>query len=229
MHPPATALRPISHSHARTRALLTAAGIALAWIALHALASAQLLGALEYNAQRLHAEPWRLLSAHWVHTNWPHALVNGLAWVAVVWLWAEQLTAPRQLLIALIAALAVSLALMAWPNIDRYRGASGLVHTLFFMGASMRLLHAWPDARARRLPLAWLIAGSVKVLLESPWSAHTPWAPWLGAPVAAQVHGVGALIGVGLAWLLVRFNRAEFNRAGHAARGDAWPPSSPSP
>lgn len=224
MHPPASVQHSNSRPRAQTRALITATGIALAWIALHALASPQLLGALEYNAQRLHAEPWRLLSAHWVHTNGQHALVNGLAWVAVVCLWTQQLTAPRQLLIALIAGVALSVALMVWPNIDRYRGASGLVHTLFFLGATAHLLHTWPDTSARRLPLAWLIAGSVKVLLEYPWRAHTPWAPWLGAPVAAQVHGVGALIGVGLAWLLARVNRA-----GHAARGGASPHSSPSP
>jgi membrane associated rhomboid family serine protease len=70
-----------------------AIGIALALIVLHAVGAGD---ALEYRRASLAAAPWRALTGHLVHLNWPHALVNAAALWVVARLYAADLDAVRQ-------------------------------------------------------------------------------------------------------------------------------------
>ncbi len=186
---------------AQTFALLGA----LALVLLHAWASPSVLAALEYRADLVRTQPWRVFSAHFVHLNWVHVLVNAAAWVVVVRLYDKELTARRQLWAVVLAALAIGCALpLLWADIYHYRGFSGVLHTLYFVGA----LTGWRTARrtgaSLRLPSLLLMAGIVKVLLETPWTATTPWADWLGAHVVPQAHAMGSLVGVLVGWMAGR-------------------------
>lgn len=185
---------------------LALAGAALL-LALHALPAAPWL---EYRRAMLAAEPWRMLTGHLVHLNWPHALANAAAWLVVARLFAPELGARRQLLAALTACLGIALGL-AWlyPQIAWYRGFSGVLHGLFFAGATRAAsaaLLARARWRARWLPLALAAGGTIKVALEQPDDAGTPFAAWLGAPTVPQAHLLGAAVGcaLGLAWSIRR-------------------------
>ena len=184
-----------------TPLLAAFAGSAL-FLLLQAMPAA--LTVLEYRRSALPAEPWRLLTAHVVHINWSHALVNAGAWSLLSYLFGRQLPAGRQLLVLGVGAASVSLALVAaYPAIAWYRGASGALHALFFAGATVALATA---ARARRAaealaPLALVVCGWIKVALEFPRGGTVPYADWLGAATVPQAHFVGAIAGTALAAL----------------------------
>jgi len=149
------------------------------------------------------AQPWRWISGHMIHINWPHAMINAAAWVIVARLFAPDLSPPRQLIALLLAAFAISAGLAwVWPQIEWYRGLSGALHGLFFAGAALWLIKARPRTwRALWLPAALLFGGWIKIALEWP-GAELPYADWLGAAVVPQAHLLGAACGtlLGLAW-----------------------------
>jgi membrane associated rhomboid family serine protease len=239
---------------------LSRAGIAAlcgcaAIVLLQAIAAAP--AALEYRAGLWLIEPWRLLGAHLVHVNWPHALVNGAAWWLVVRLFGGELGVLRQAIVLACAALAIDAGLaVLYPAIAWYRGASGVLHGLFFAGALLALLaprrraddgagyraddraddgaddraddraddgsdDAEPAWRTRGLPALLLIGGAIKVVLEQPQAADTPFADWLGATTVPQAHWLGA-VGGSLAGAAMAARRALARRPG-AERGFPLP------
>ncbi len=192
-----------------------AAAIALAMLLLQELAN---VAALEYRYAALNDEPWRWLTGHFVHVNWPHALINaGALWV-VASLFAQDLNVRRQLAALLVAALAISAGL-AWlyPSITWYRGLSGALHGLFFAGATVWLIQARPRRFSQLwLPSALFFGGWIKVALEQPGGANTPYAEWLGAGVVPQAHLIGAACGTLLGLL---FAISDANPRGKQQRG----------
>lgn len=192
------------------RIALAAAAVVLALQFLPAAGTA-----LEYRRALALEQPWRFLSAHVVHINWTHALVNCAAWWAVARLFAPDLSAARQALALLCGVLAVDAALLLLhPQLAWYRGLSGALHALFFCGATVWLARAWRPVRVAALPLALLAAGWAKVVLEQPSGALTPFALWLGATTAPQAHLAGAVGGtvLALAFALFDARRARFSR-----------------
>lgn len=188
-----------------TPALKAALAAAALILVLQALPAAALL---EYRRAALAHEPWRLLGAHLVHLNWTHALVNACAWVVLARLFEPVIGVRRQWLCTLISAAAISIALAAlFPSIAWYRGASGVLHALYFAGATMAWRTAARSSR-RRPALLWatalLVVGWIKVALEWPGTGATPFAAWLGSTVVPQAHLIGALTGTGCAVLFSR-------------------------
>lgn len=185
-----------------SRAEVVAIAIAIGMLLLQATPYAN---ALEYRNTALSDEPWRWLSGHFVHVNWQHALINAAALWVVARLFTPDLTAPRQLVTLLCAAIAISAGL-AWfyPSIVWYRGLSGALHGLFFAGATVWLLKARRlNLRGLWLPSALWLGGWIKVALEQPDGATTPYAEWLGAGVVPQAHLIGAACGTLLGLLFV--------------------------
>lgn len=178
--------------------------------------------ALEYRRALLASEPWRLVTAHLVHVNWQHALINAAAWWLVARLFGPDLDLRRQLAALAAGALAIGAGLAALhPAIDWYRGFSGVLHALYFAGATCWLANALArrDARTPRalwLPAALALGGWIKVVLEQPAASATPYAEWLGATTVPQAHLLGALagtpVGIAFAWRDAKKNAA-------AARG----------
>jgi rhomboid family GlyGly-CTERM serine protease len=162
--------------------------------------------ALEYRRTLLASEPWRLLSGHFVHLNWPHLAVNAVALVIVARLFAPDLPARRQLAVLAAATLAIGAGLaFAYPGIAWYRGLSGVIHALFFAGAVTWLLAARPRTlRVLWLPAALVVGGWIKVMTEQPHGEALPYADWLSAAVVPQAHLLGAACGslAGLAFAL---------------------------
>lgn len=168
---------------------------------------------LEYRRALLAREPWRLLTGHVVHLNWPHALINALALLIVARLFAPDLSARRQIAVLLTAAVTISAGLaLLYPGIAWYRGLSGVVHALFFAGAAVWLggVRPW-RVRTAWLPSALFFGGWVKVALEQPTGDILPHAEWLGAAVVPQAHLIGAACGtaLGLAFALADRRRNE--------------------
>jgi len=199
--PPSANARSVEPPSARRSSApwvaIIAIGLAIALVALHALVPGD---ALEYQRGALARQPWRLLTGHLVHLNWPHAVINAAALWIVARLYAPDLSATRQATALAVSALAISVAL-AWlhPDIEWYRGLSGALHGLFFAGAVKWLLAEHPRSLDRLwMPAALVVGGWVKVVLEQPAAGVLPHADWLGAPVVPQAHLFGAACGTAL-------------------------------
>jgi hypothetical protein len=105
-----------------------------------------------------------------------------------------------QLLCLATAAVFISLALaVRYPEIVWYRGASGVLHALYFAGAMVMLAAGIGRVLAQRAPLALALAlltgGWVKVAMEVPQGADTVFSDWLGAATVPQAHFLGAAWG----------------------------------
>lgn len=162
---------------------------------------------LEYRRSLLATEPWRALTGHLVHVGWQHAIANAVAWIVLARLFEPVLDARRQLACLVLGAIVVSGALaLIWPSIGWYRGASGVLHALFFAGATASLSAAWQAGR--RWSLLWaallLAGGAVKLAVELPLDGVLPYAQWLGTAVVPQAHVVGAVVGSSLGLLFGR-------------------------
>ena len=161
--------------------------------------------ALEYRRVLAAREPWRLFTGHFVHLGFVHALLNCVALVLLGRLFADRLK-PRAFFGILVASpiLISLLFLAAMPELHWYRGLSGVLHALYFAGCVMWIATA--AGRARWLPIAALIGGTVKVLIEQPWDGSFPVHELLRVAVVPQAHLIGAIVGT-VAGLVLRRRR----------------------
>jgi rhomboid family GlyGly-CTERM serine protease len=88
---------------------------------------------------------WRLLTAHIVHLDAHHLILNELGLVLVWALFASDYEPVEWLAIVLAGALAISCGLWWWsPRVAWYVGASGVLHTIMAAGAAKHLIdRAW--------------------------------------------------------------------------------------
>jgi rhomboid family GlyGly-CTERM serine protease len=154
-------------------------------------------GALGYEREALsHLQWWRLFSAHLVHLNWQHALLN-CAGLIVLWaLFAREFAPARWLWIVSMAALCIDLGLwFRYPAVQWYLGASGVLHGVWAAGAYA----AW-----RRADLMG-IALMVLLIIKLGYEQHAGQSVFIGnIPVVLAAHGLGALGGLVAALLLPR-------------------------
>jgi rhomboid family GlyGly-CTERM serine protease len=183
------------------------ANIGLALVALAVMAAELFLpgGALEYRRDLLAAEPWRLLTGHFVHLTFLHAALNAVALLLIARLFADRLR-PGELF-AVLGAAPILISVLFWllmPKLEWYRGLSGALHSLFFAGCIVWI--ATTTGRSRWLPVAALAGGAIKVLAEQPWDSSFPLHQALRIAVVPQAHLLGAVVGTA-AGLLLRLRR----------------------
>jgi len=93
--------------------------------------------ALRYQREPLaQGQWWRLLSAHLVHLNWTHALLNCAGLVLLWILFAREYTPRRWACILLASIVAIDAGL--WflrPLVEWYVGSSGVLHGALAAGA----------------------------------------------------------------------------------------------
>jgi rhomboid family GlyGly-CTERM serine protease len=151
---------------------------------------------LRYDRAGLHAgQLWRLLSAHIVHLDLRHTVLNALGFVLMWGLFAQDYR-PLQWIMILLAGIA-GIDLGLWlldPELNWYVGSSGALHALMAAGTLAHL--------RRREGDGWiLLAFLVTKLTYEQWSGSLPLA---GEDVAVVVdaHLYGALAGFAAAiWL----------------------------
>jgi rhomboid family GlyGly-CTERM serine protease len=126
---------------------------------------------------------WRLLTAHIVHLDLHHLILNELGLVLVWSLFAQDYDAVEWCVIVLAGALAISCGLW-WlsPRVSWYVGASGVLHAVMAAGTAKHLAqHAWDR---------WLLTLGLCVKLA--------WEHWGGsaAPlIVVDAHLYGAACG----------------------------------
>jgi rhomboid family GlyGly-CTERM serine protease len=168
---------------------------ACALLGLIELAGEPLRAAWSYQRAAIAAgEWWRLLTAHFVHLDAAHAVLNGLGLVLMWALFARDYSPLRWLAIYLVAALAVSAGLYVFdPQIEWYVGASGALHGVMSAGTLAHL-------RRRDLD-GWILAAFLVAKLSYEQLAGQM--PFSGAAnTVVDAHLYGAIGGLALAVLL---------------------------
>jgi rhomboid family GlyGly-CTERM serine protease len=179
-------------------------------VVIAAVIAAELLSlgdALEYRRAVAFTEPWRLLTAHFVHLSFLHALLNGVALLLLGRLFGDRLKPGEFWSILLGAPVAISLAFwLVLPELHWYRGLSDVLHAVYFAGSVVWISST--SGRARWLPIAALLVGLGKVLIEQPWDSSFPVHPMLRVAVVPQAHLIGAIVGTA-AGLAFRWRRSR--------------------
>jgi rhomboid family GlyGly-CTERM serine protease len=137
-------------------------------------------------------EWWRLLSAHWAHSDSAHAAWNIAALLLLGLLFESRL--QGRLLLALLAGTVAVDAWLWWgmPSLAYYCGLSGILNSLLIFG----LLQWWRDERHALLLVVGGAAAS-KILLEaSSGQALLTSTAWPSVPTT---HAAGFLCGLLLA------------------------------
>jgi rhomboid family GlyGly-CTERM serine protease len=165
-------------------AALLAAGGALA------LALAPPHEALDWQPGLALREPWRAISAAFVHYSTLHVLGNA-AGIAVVAAYGAAARVQARLALAWLAAWPLTqLGLLLQPALLHYGGASGVVHA----GVAIATLHVL--AVGPRWVGALVAAGLVaKIVLEAPWGAPLRHFEGFDIAIAPLAHASGALAG----------------------------------
>ena len=170
------------------------------------LATCALLGLLELGGEPIRAtwsyqraaiaagELWRVLTAHFVHLDANHALLNTLGLVLMWALFARDYSPLRWLAIYLVSALTISLGLYVFnPQIEWYVGASGALHGVMTAGTLAHL-------RRRDLD-GWILA--VFIVGKLAYEQLAGSMPFAGAAhTVVDAHLYGAVGGLVLALLL---------------------------
>jgi rhomboid family GlyGly-CTERM serine protease len=177
-----------------SKAWVLAASLAL--MLLLQLGGTATLAALRYDRSALRAgQWWRLASAHVVHLDLRHALLNGLGLVLMWALFVRDYRARQWFLIVLAAAAAIDAGLWFRDTLVLwYVGASGVLHGVMAAGILAEL---------RRGELAGLVLAVFLVakLAYEQWAGALPFAG-AAVPVVVNAHLYGVLGGLAAAlWL----------------------------
>lgn len=188
--------------------------------------------ALDYRRTAIASgELWRLVTAHLMHLNAAHVVLDVAGLLLVAWIFAREFDWRRQALALLIGAAFVDFGLWFFhPEVERYVGLSGAVHALFAAGATRWLLmesaaldggaadaadSTDDDASHLRSRRAWgaalLIGLVVKLVLESRGDAFWLHATNLDVVTAAHRWGSvgGALYGAACGFASARIVRTQ--------------------
>lgn len=163
--------------------------IACALLVLPELGSEPLRNAWRYERDAVAAgEWWRLVTAHLVHLDFEHAVLNALGLVLMWALFARDYRASGWLVIVLASVLVIDAGF--WfrdRSLEWYVGSSGALHGVMAAGTVAHLLRRDLDG--------WILAAFIVVKLAyEQWTGSLPFAEG-GAAVIVNAHLYGALGG----------------------------------
>lgn len=144
-----------------------------------------------------HGEWWRLITAHVVHLNLFHAMLNAVVLILLAALFGRVFTLARHGVHAIIGILFIDAGLIWLGNLEWYVGLSGLLHAL----AAASVVRLIVDRHDR---VAWGVAmfGLGKIVYENTVGTM----PFSGreTSVVTDVHLFGVVIGMALGLIPTR-------------------------
>lgn len=183
-----------------------------AWATLSLLAWPFPREALDWQPSLIATEPWRALTAAFVHLTPTHLAAN-LAGCAVLALlgWRARL-GRREAIASLIALPLTQLGLLLRPELQRYAGLSGELHALVAIAAATLIVRG---GREHRVGLAILLGLGIKLAIEHPLGPVLSATPGFDFAVAPFAHLCGAIAGF-IAWTLtMRVDQPQTPRPPH--------------
>ena len=159
-------------------------------------------------------EPWRAVTAAWVHWSLRHLAAN-LAGVLVVAAlgWVARLPGRAALAWALAWPL-TQLGLLLRPELAHYGGLSGVLHAgvavaavWLMLGGGLGRGPSQGGRLRRRIGLAIALGVVAKLWLETPWGPALQTSPEWDIAIAPLAHATGALAGAACAGLMALATR----------------------
>lgn len=146
---------------------------------------------LRLESALVYVEPWRLLSAHFVHLGWVHLWLN-LGGLGLLWLLIGDTLKPLWWVSAVaFLTTGISLALLCCsPTVEWYVGFSGVLHGLFVAGAVANL------RRQTALAVSIIAVVLVKLVVEWVGDGAPLTARLIGGAVIVDAHLYGVLLGL---------------------------------
>lgn len=164
---------------------LLAVGSVLVW----ALDAGYQLG---WQAATWRQTPWTLWTAPLLHLSAIHMLGNLLALAALAVLGVVIPLGTRAALALFLAWPLSTASVMAWPEVTRYVGLSGLIHA----GVAIVWLHARQAPVAQRWSPLLLAALLLKLVTEQAWVYPVSFDPYWNINVVSAGHLGGAVVGL---------------------------------
>ena len=128
-----------------------------------------------YLRDLLWTQPWRIMTAHWVHVGWMHFLLNMLALICLVLIFPK-INTTRFYIALLLLPIFISVAIYVFsPDVAAYAGFSGV-----WLGFAYRIL----------------LGLSGKLVWEGYFGALSGTAQMIGSPVLIEAHQYGVLGGI---------------------------------
>ena len=172
----------------------------LPWAALCGLAAggALLAQAIDpalwrWQAELAASQPWRSITAAWVHLSPLHLGANLLGTALVAALGHSAGCGRRAALAWALAWPLTHLALLAQPGLRQYGGLSGLLHA----GVAVACWQLLRGDRGRRRAIGAVLAAGLllKLLLEAPWQGPLRQLAGWDIAIAPLAHASGAAAG----------------------------------
>lgn len=154
--------------------------------------------ALDWQPALVAPEPWRAVTAAFVHWTPIHLGANLAGCAVLAWLGWRGGLGQRDALAGLIALPLTQLGLLLRPELQHYAGLSGELHALAAIAALTLFTRR---SRDRFIGAALVVGLAIKLALEQPLGAVLRETPGFDFPVAPFAHLTGALSGA-LAWSL---------------------------
>lgn len=169
------------------------------WAYFYQFESAQFLNRFDYHSEQLWQQPWRLVTAHFLHLSTLHWVGNVLAFAGVTIVFARHFTVRTYLNALLILTVGSAALLWSVGYQQRFVGLSAVVHGFLVMGILLEFRGDDKPAHKRLLVLA---LGLLLLKLGAEWLG------WWTSPLTTgqddqlwQLHGAGIICGI-LAWWL---------------------------
>lgn len=159
--------------------------LGLAVVALLQFYFPPLSDSLRWQADLVWLQPWRLLTAHFVHLSVTHMLLNAAAFVMVWLLFLNDWRAGDSILMLL--TLPLTSLLLLWSSLEWYVGLSAVLHGWFLLGC----IRVWSQQRWLALLMAGLLLAKLWLEADTPFAQAE--AEMLGGPIAYVSHKLGTL------------------------------------
>jgi rhomboid family GlyGly-CTERM serine protease len=139
-------------------------------------------------------EYWRSYTAHWVHANWQHLLLNATGLTLCMTIASPTWSIWRWVAYHLCLALGVSILFtLRNPELGWYVGYSGVLFGIYLLAAI--------DLYPRDKTIARLLGAAIviKVVLEQSGDTTLTSGKLIGIPVVIDAHLYGLLLGLSIA------------------------------